>query len=280
LKRIVLVAAALLLSAGTATAAQAATTATVPPGVHVSGMAYQPGVHLPKTHLPHVTTVNARLLSDNWSGYADVACSTCAVRYVAASFTLPSVNCAGSPDGAAVSSWVGLDGVTSSTVEQIGTVAACSGGTPSYFAFYEMFPSAPAAFSGVNPGDAISVNVYFNATTHRWQLGLTDLTSGGQVATAQTCPSGSVCRNSSAEVITEAPFSTTTNATVPLARFGQANYEAVQVTSRNGTRGALTSNGLWTTDSITMVNGSGATKAAPGPVYGGRAFQVTWQAAS
>jgi hypothetical protein len=29
-----------------------------------------------------------------------------------------------------------------------------------------------------------------------------------------------------------------------------------------------------------MVNGSGATKAAPGPVYGGRAFQDTWRAAS
>jgi hypothetical protein len=280
MKRIMLAVAALLLSAGTATAAQAATTASAPPGVHVRSMTYQPSVHLPKTHLPHLTTVNANLRSSNWSGYADVVCSTCALRYVAASFTLPSVNCAGSPDGAAVSSWVGLDGLTSSTVEQIGTVAMCSGSTPSYFAFYEMFPSAPVAFSGVNPGDAISVAVYFNATTHHWQLSLTNLTNGGQIATAQPCPSGSVCRTSSAEVITEAPFSTTTNAIVPLARFGQANHEAIQVTSRNGTRGAMTSNGLWTTDSITMVNASGKVLAQPGPAYGGQAFQDTWRAAS
>jgi len=280
MKRIMLAVAALLLSAGTATAAQAATTASAPPGVRVSGMTYQPGVHLPKTHLPHVTTVNANLRSDNWSGYADVVCSTCALRYVAASFTLPSVNCAGSPDGAAVSTWVGLDGVTSSTVEQIGTVAECSGGTASYSAFYEMFPNNPVGFTGVNPGDAISANVYFNATNNRWQLSLTDLTSGGQIATSQACPSGSRCRNSSAEVITEAPFSTVTNATVPLARFGQASYQAIQVTSRNGTRGGMTSNGLWTTDSITMVNASGKVLAQPGPVYGGQAFQDTWRAAS
>src|SRR6478672_1172781 len=178
MKRIMLAVAALLLSAGTATAAQAATTASAPPGVRVSGMTYQPGVHLPKTHLPHFTAVNANLRSSNWSGYADVVCSTCALRYVAASFTLPSVNCAGSPDGAAVSTWVGLDGVTSSTVEQIGTVAECSGGTASYSAFYEMFPNNPVGFTGVNPGDAISANVYFNATNNRWQLSLTDLTSG------------------------------------------------------------------------------------------------------
>ena len=74
----------------------------------------------------------------------------------------------------------------------------CSGGTASYAAFYEMFPNAPVAFSGISPGDASSANVYFNAATNHWQLTLTDLTSGGNIATAQTCPSGSAYRNASA----------------------------------------------------------------------------------
>jgi hypothetical protein len=283
MKRIMLAAAAaLLLSTGTATAVQAATAvtaATPPPGVHVSGMTYQPGAHLPATHLPRVAPFNAALKSNNWSGYADVACSTCAIRYVATSFTVPSVNCAKSPDGSFAAIFAGLDGVTSQTVEQIGVEAGCSGGTASYAAFYEMFPNAPAAFTGISPGDAISVNVFFNAATHHWQLTLTDLTTGGTVATAQTCPSGSVCRNSSAEVIAEAP-SSSTGTILPLVDFGQVNHEAIVVTSRTGTRGAMTSNGLWTTDSITMVNSAGKTLAQPGPVYGGQAFQDTWRAAS
>jgi Peptidase A4 family len=279
MKRILLAVAALLLSGGTATAVQAATTATVPPGVHVSGMTYQPGAHLPATHLPDITPSNAALKANNWSGYADVACSTCAVRYVAASFSVPSVNCAKSPDGSFAGIFAGLDGVTSRTVEQIGVEAACSGGTASYTAFYEMFPNAPVGFSGISPGDAISVNVFFNAATNHWQLTLTDLTTGGNIATAQTCPSGSVCRNSSAELITEAP-SSSTGAILPLVAFGQVNNEAITVTSRNGTRGSMISNGLWTTDSITMVNSGGKVLAQPGPVFGGQAFQDTWRAAS
>jgi len=72
MKRIMLAAAAaLLLSVGAATAVQAATTAPAPPGVHVSGMTYQPGAHLPATHLPRITPFNAALRSGNWSGYAD-----------------------------------------------------------------------------------------------------------------------------------------------------------------------------------------------------------------
>src|SRR5207253_135385 len=119
---------------------------------------------------------------------------------------------------------------------------------------YEMFPAAPVGFTGINPGDAVSVAIYFNAATNHWQLGLTDLTTGGSIATAQTCPAGSTCRNSSAEVIAEAPSSSTTGAILPLVDFGQSNNEAIQVTSRNGTHGSMISNGLWTTDSLTMVN--------------------------
>jgi Peptidase A4 family len=277
--------AALLLSAGTATAVQAATAAPTPTGVTVSRMTYQPGAHVPATHLPRITSangalpVNAALQSTNWAGYADVTCGTCALRYVAASFTLPSLNCKNSPDGSFASFFVGLDGIGDSTVEQIGTTSECSGGAASYLAFYEMFPLAPVGFSGISPGDAISVAAYFNSVTNRWQLGLTDVTTGGTVATVQACPSGSACRNRSAEIITEAP-SSAGGSILPLADFGQAGFEAIQVTSRNGTHGALTSNSLWTADSLTMVNSTGNKMlAVPGPAYGGQAFQDTWRAA-
>jgi hypothetical protein len=168
--------------------------------------------------------------------------------------------------------------VSDNTVEQVGTTASCSGGTASYLAFYEMFPLAPVAFTGINPGDAISANVYYNATTQHWQLTLTDLTNGGSIATAQTCPSGSTCRNHSAEVITEAP-SSSSGSVLPLTEFGQVNNEAIQVTSLNGTHGSMVSNSLWTADTLNMVNSSGSALATPGPAYAGQAFQVTWHAA-
>jgi hypothetical protein len=280
MKRIVLAVVALLLPAGAATAAQAATTIAPPPGVQVSGMTYLPGAHVPATHLPPVTPVNGTLQSSNWSGYADLTCGTCAVRYVAVSFRLPSVNCAKSPDGSAVAFFAGLDGIGDTTVEQIGATVLCSGGKASYLAFYEMFPLNPVAFSGVHPGDAISVSVYFNAATKHWQLALADVTNGGKIAASKTCPAGSTCRNRSAEVITEAP-SDSSGTVLPLADFGQASYTGIQVTSRNGTHGAMVSNGLWTTDALDMLGSAGNTLAAPGPVQsGGRAFQDTWHAAS
>lgn len=271
----IVIAASLLIGAAGITAADAASTAALPAGTHVSQMTYQPGARLPMTHLPHPSPVNASFTSGNWSGYADVACSTCAVRYAATSFTLPSVNCGKSPDGSYAALWVGLDGWNDSTVEQTGIDAFCSSGMPGYDAWYEMYPLPPVVFTGVNPGDAISVSVYYNAGTRQWQLGLTDLTTGGFINTSQPCPAGSVCRNASAEVITEAPYS---NGTLPLADFAQSGYQNIQVTSRSGTRGNMASNGIWIADSLSMVGSGGNSLAVPGPVYGGQAFMDTWHA--
>jgi hypothetical protein len=267
-----------LVLAGTLTAAHASTTAPVPPGVQVSQMTYQPGMHLPATALPRFTPVYGTLTSQNWAGYVDVACRTCALRFVTASFTLPSVNCARSPDGSVAGFWAGLDGVTDTTVEQIGAAAGCSRGAVSYAAFYEMYPNAPVYFSGVRAGDSIKVSVFFNASTARWQLRLSDLTTGGSISTAQRCPSGSRCRNADAEVITEIP--SLRSGTVPLADFGQVRYRAIQVTSRQGLKGAMTSNGQWTTHAIDMRDSAGHNLALPGSAGAGQAFRITWYAAS
>ena len=284
MKRLLLAAAAVfaLLAAGAVGSTAHATTAIAspaPPGVQVSRMAYQPGARLPATQLPQLTPVNGTLASKNWSGYVDVACGTCALRFVATSFTLPSLNCANSPAGSYASFWAGLDGVGDSTVEQIGTEAACSAGTASYAAWYEMYPAAPVYFTGISPGDAISMSVYFNAGTNRWQLVLTDLTTGGNISAAQPCPSGSACRNSSAEVIAEAPSASTAGAVLPLADFGQAGFEGIAVTSRSGLHGSMTSTNLWTTDAIDMVGSTGHALTSGSPAYGGQAFTDTWQAA-
>lgn len=139
--------------------------------------------------------------SDNWAGFATYGDH---FRFVSTTYTIPSLNCSISPDGSFDSQWAGLDGYTSNTVEQAGTFAECSGGTPSYFAFYEMFPSPAVTFSGVSPGDSISVSVFF--TGSQWQLSLVDNTNGTNGFSATLpCPSGSTCRNANAEIISEVP---------------------------------------------------------------------------
>lgn len=248
-----------------------------PPTVTVSGLSLA-RVTLPRTHLPHLTP-HAVVTSSNWSGYAAVAKKKVHLRYVAATFTIPAVNCAKSTLGtqklAYASNWAGLDGFNNSTVEQVGVDSYCdSSRTPQYDAWYEMYPLAPVVFSGVSPGDAITVSVYLNGT--RYNLSLKDLTTGGKLLTTQPCPARSTCRHTSAEVITEDPGSA--EPVIDLADFGLVNFTGATVTSRNGTHGSLAGNSLWTSSKIVMRDAQDKLMAQPSPLEGGRAFNVTWRA--
>ncbi|HEX9065832.1 MAG TPA: G1 family glutamic endopeptidase [Streptosporangiaceae bacterium] len=269
-------AAALLTASGPALAATGAT-AGQQPGLMVSGLRLAQ-VTLPRTHLPHLTP-HSVVTSSNWSGYAAVAKKGVRLRYVAAHFTIPSVNCTksklGSQNVAYASNWVGLDGFNSGTVEQAGVDSFCDQTrTAQYDAWYEMYPLGPVVFSGVNPGDAISVSVYLNGS--KYNLALTDLTTGGKFATSASCPKNSTCRDSSAEVITEDPGDA--EPVIDLADFGQVNFTGIAVTSANGTRGTLTGNKLWTSSEIVMKNSGGRVMAQPSSLEGGQAFNVSWRA--
>jgi Peptidase A4 family len=258
-------------AAGTA-AARPAATAAVRPLVRAS-------VTLPRTHLPHLTPGETTATSGNWSGWGDAANKGVALRYVQSDWNVPSVDCAastlGSGDFAYNSDWVGLDGFNSSTVEQTGTTAYCdTSGAATYYAWYEMYPNPPVAFSGVAPGDAIDASVYFNGTSYA--ISLKDVTTGSTLPVAsQRCPSGSTCKNSSAEVIVEDPGNSAP--TFGLADFGQANFTSSQVTSRNGTKGTLAAGSLWKATQISMDNSSnGDILATAGPLQGGAAFVDSW----
>ncbi len=231
------------------------------------------------THLPHLTP-HALVTSSNWSGYAAVAKKNVRLRYVAVTFTIPSVNCKkstlGSQGVAYASNWVGLDGFNSGTVEQTGVDSYCdSTRTAQYDAWYEMYPLAPVVFSGVNPGDAISVSVYLNGS--KYNLSLADLTTGAKLQTSQPCPRHSTCRDSSAEVITEDPGNA--EPAIDLADFGLVNFTAGAVTSADGTRGTFTGNSLWTSSEIVMKDSHRKLMAQPSSLEGGKAFNIAWKAA-
>ena len=237
-----------------------------------------------RTHLPHLSTLKAEVVSGNWAGYAAVADTGDQISFVGANFNIPSVNCANSPRGTGgdplVAHWIGLDGYNTTTVEQTGVLADCaSNNTATYYAFYEMYPLAGVVFSGVNPGDAITATVTFNSGTNTYHMRLNDLTNGGFVSSTQSCPKGSTCSNGSAEVITEDPNGAVA-AGVNLADFGMANFTATRLTSLTGLSGSLNPSAQWTSSQILMEDPSTTVMATPSGLYGGRSFNITWNSAS
>src|SRR5579884_3947197 len=151
--------------------------------------------------IAHTTTT-----STNWAGYAATGST---YTSVSTTFTQPSVNCSAG-DGYS-SFWVGLDGYSSGSVEQTGTEADCSGGSAVYSAWYEMYPAYPVNYSNtVRPGDRITETVSYASGTYT--LTLADSTEGW---TKTTRKSESGLARSSAEVIAEAPSSST--GVLPLA---------------------------------------------------------------
>jgi hypothetical protein len=204
---------------------------------------------------------NATATSTNWSGYA-VTGANGAFHSVSASWTEPTATC--SSRGAQYASfWVGLDGYNSNSVEQTGTDSDCSGRTPQYYGWYEMYPAFPVNFSNtVRPGDSMSASVTFSGTT-TYTLVLHDATQGW---TQTITKNQSGLARSSAEVITEAPSSN--SGVLPLANFGTVRYST---SSANGT-----SLGSQSPIAITMINNSGADKDSTSSISSGGAFSNTW----
>ena len=91
------------------------------------------------------------LSSTNWAGYAAVAPANDHFTYVQAVWTVPTIS-ASSPAFSFSSTWVGLDGFGSSTVEQIGTEADGAPGDSAaaqYYAWIELFPANPLVISNL-----------------------------------------------------------------------------------------------------------------------------------
>ena len=117
--------------------------------------------------------------SDNWSGYA-VTGAKGSVTDVKASWTVPAVTCPSTGDQYA-SFWVGIDGYSSNTVEQIGTDSDCVNGVPTYYAWYEFYPHPSYTIRSntlsVRAGDLISAEVSADAKG-TFTVTLTNVTAG------------------------------------------------------------------------------------------------------
>jgi len=194
--------------------------------------------------------------STNWSGYAATGST---YTSVATTFTEPAVKCSSGDQYS--SFWVGLDGYSSSSVEQTGTEADCDGKTAEYSAWYELYPADPVTYSNVvKPGDVITETVTFSGTD-TYTMTIKDATEGWTKTTTKNSKGHA---RSSAEVIAEAPYS---GGVLPLADFGTVNFSGSTV---DGASLASTN-----PTGMDMATSAGVAEATIGTLSGG-SFSDTW----
>jgi hypothetical protein len=224
------------------------------------------------SHGPRIKDKNGNSL--NWAGYA-VTGSAGSVTDVKGSWTVPAVTC---PGGSQYSSfWVGIDGYSSSTVEQIGIDSDCSNGNPVYYAWYEFYPKPSFRINSmaINPGDNISAEVKYTGRG-QFTVSIKDVNTTASFSKSAKVNSAQM---SSAEWIAEAPWS---GGVLPLADFDTAYFgldnTGVPSTNNatvNGNNGNMGSFG--SSVPITMVTSLGAVKAQPSSVSSdGTSFSVQW----
>jgi Peptidase A4 family len=214
----------------------------------------------------HAAKVRAltQVQSTNWSGYADTGK---AFSTVTGNWTEPSASCTSTTSLAAF--WVGIDGYSSDSVEQDGTLIECYKGAAYYFTWWEMYPSNDIQVVGetLEPGDSISASVVRSGTSYT--LKVTDSTHpANSFSTTATCS----CANTSAEWIAEAPSGT--SGVYPLSHFSKLTMSGatVKTTSKSGVISSFTDH------EITMVDTSGNVEAQPGALSSnGKWFNVTWK---
>jgi hypothetical protein len=185
--------------------------------------------------------------SINWSGFADTPTATngpaSSVDSVSADWTIPQVNCLSGQyrnQDAFLANWVGLDGYTSDTVEQLGTATQCYEGVEYYYDWVEMFPANTVEYGTTQcinnnvdcprPGDRIAASVVETPGTggnNNYTFKLTDFNQPDEsfYVPNLTCPA-SECLNTSAEWIVERPaFELPFGAQIlPQAYYGQTGF--------------------------------------------------------
>jgi hypothetical protein len=207
--------------------------------------------------------------SYNWAGYADTSTTDGTFSKVSGAWTTPSVTC--TDEDTITSEWVGLDGWTSTTVEQDGTLDWCFEGTPTYFTWYEMYPAGTIEVgSSLQPGDKITATVTRTAT--KYSLAVTDATNTANSFKKSATCAATTCLDTSAEWVAERPaFSI---GIAPLADYSSWSLTNAKETA-NGVTGTIAS--YATNDQISMVDATNSYDlTTTSALTGGKAFTATW----
>ncbi len=195
--------------------------------------------------------------SGNWAGYVVNDSTGKDFKSVSASWTQPTANCTSAGQYAAF--WVGLGGTgQTEKLEQAGTEAECGNdGSPSYFAWYELVPSAPVTLGlSVRPGDHIYTRVVADGS--HVTISLSNQTTGQSTTKNLTMSDPDT---SSAEWIAEAPSQCEQGVSncqeLPLADFGTVKFNNAYATDTAGHTGSV-SDSQWSPVAVTLDGGDGS----------------------
>ena len=217
--------------------------------------------------------------SQNWSGYADVGTTFSAVS---ASWTVPTITCSRGQT-AYSAHWIGIDGYTSSTVEQDGTEADCLSGTATYDAWYELYGDNAVnsgyeveltpATNPVSPGDSISASV--SVSSGEWTLSIQDSSSKHTGWSYSTPLIAFSAAQSSAEWVVERPEVCSRSCSLT----SLANFGSVTFTGASATAAAPGTISGYSAAAIEMVSGSTMLAVPSTLTANGAGFTDTWKAA-
>ncbi len=249
---------------------------------------FSPAIAMPTLTAPPGTGImrlgGSSWTSTNWSGYAVTGASG-SVSSASGSWIVPTVSGA---SGAYAAFWTGIDGFSSSTVEQTGTIGVTTASGAVYYAWYEFYPSPMYQITSVpvKPGDNISATVtytgstkgFFGRSSSTFSLTITDKTTGKSFTKTATVANAA---RTSAEWIAEAPSSN--RGVLPLANFGTAkfgsDYTSVAGTcyaTVSGISGKISSFGS-AVQQINMVTSHAVAKDSTSALStSGTSFTVTW----
>lgn len=226
-----------------------------------------------RTH-PHLAVDQGR--STNWSGYASATHldrpANDSVKTVTGTWTVPHLR--PTPDKTYTAIWVGIDGYSSGTVEQIGTEHDWNKGSQQDYAWFEMYPGPSYQITGfpLNPGDVIQAEVEYKGQ-NQFQLSLVNHTQKVYTIIPSKYTQSAVAKRSSAEWIVEAPY---LSSVLPLSNFHHVSFTNCEAII-NGKKGGIQSK-YWETEALTMQTMRGVTKAFPSKLSKGRdSFRVTWR---
>src|SRR6476619_6883294 len=186
--------------------------------------------------------------SSNWAGYAVTHRKP--FTSVTGKWVQPTATCA---DLSSTYSafWLGLGGFSANSfaVEQTGTLANCSDGSPSYTAWYELYPKPPVMLrTAVHPGDTLSATVSVSKKTVL--IRLRNVTTGKLFRKKLHMNRPDL---GSAEWVAEAPSgcdSAGNCTTLPLTNFGTVAFSR-STASVKGHRGRIT-DPVWSETAIEL----------------------------
>jgi hypothetical protein len=202
--------------------------------------------------------------SSNMAGYANIDET---FTSAGGTWTEPSFTCTSTES--LVAFWVGIDGFSSDSVEQDGTLVECYDSTAYQYSWWEMYPTNDIQVVGesVASGDHITATVVRSGTSYK--LTVTDSThTANSFSTTQT---GSDA-NSSAEWIAGAPCCSGSSV-YPLPDLHTWTLSGATV-STSSVSGNICS---FPYESITMIGSSGDVEAVPSALTDCDSFTVTWK---